>query len=139
VRDWRTEEGHEVIAEELVDRALVAMHFGQRDLEKRVEYFVHALGAESLGECRRVCEVAEQRGDRLAFAFYRTASLENHFCGMRRGIDARCSLVSHRGRPRVAYRAHHKTSAPWGSRDRNCCTAFAPDQAPRGDGFERSL
>ena len=34
VGERRAEERHEAVAEELVDRALVAMHLGERDLEE---------------------------------------------------------------------------------------------------------
>ena len=35
VRDRRAEQRHEAVAEELVDRALVAMHLGQRSSKNR--------------------------------------------------------------------------------------------------------
>ncbi len=64
----RAEQRHEAVAEELVDRALVAVDLAHRQLEEAVEQRVHALGPDPLGERRGVGDVAEQHGDLLALA-----------------------------------------------------------------------
>ena len=69
VRQRRAEQRHEAIAEELIDRALVAVHLGQRRFEERTEDRVHALGTRALGHLGRIGDVAEQHRDRLALAF----------------------------------------------------------------------
>ena len=65
------EEGHEAIAEELVDRALVAMHLGEGGLEEGVDEDVHPLRPEPLGERSGPNQIAEEHGDWLALAFQR--------------------------------------------------------------------
>ena len=61
----RPEEGHEAVAQELVDRPLVPVHGGQRQLEEAVQEVVHGLGADVLGQCRGALEVAEEDGHHL--------------------------------------------------------------------------
>ena len=46
VGERRAEQRHEAVAEELVHRALVAVHLGQRRLEEPAQERVHAVGAE---------------------------------------------------------------------------------------------
>ena len=55
------EQGHEAVAEELVDRAAVAMHLGQRQLEEAVQQRVHGLGAQALGEPRWSSTMSQKR------------------------------------------------------------------------------
>ena len=52
VRDGRAEQRHDPVAEELVDRALVAVHLGQHQLEGARHEAVDVLGVEPLGERR---------------------------------------------------------------------------------------
>ena len=64
----RPEQGHEAVAQELVDRPLVAVDLGEGQLEEPVEQQVHGLGPQPLGQRRRAHEVAEEDGDLLALA-----------------------------------------------------------------------
>jgi hypothetical protein len=69
VSDRGSEESHEPVTQELVDRPLIAVDFPQGQLEKLVEKEVHGLRADPLGEGRRTDEVAEEDGDLLALPF----------------------------------------------------------------------
>src|SRR5262249_22170318 len=62
------EQGHEPVAEELVDRALVPVHLDQDRLEEPVEQRVHGLGSEPLGQRGRAGDVAEENRHLLALA-----------------------------------------------------------------------
>jgi hypothetical protein len=53
-----TEERHEAVAEELIDRTLEAMDFTHRGLEERVEHLVHLVWADPRGQGRGVGNVA---------------------------------------------------------------------------------
>jgi hypothetical protein len=66
VGDRRPEDGHEAVAQELVDRPLVAVDLGEGELEEAVEQQVHRLRPQPLGERRRPHEVAEDDRDLLA-------------------------------------------------------------------------
>ena len=50
----RAEEGHEAVAKELIDRALVAVDLTERELEEAVEHAVHGLCADARRKWRRV-------------------------------------------------------------------------------------
>ena len=69
----RAEERHEAIAEELVDRALVAVDFIEAELKKSFQQTVHRFGAQDFGQRRRVGQVAEEDSDLLALALERVA------------------------------------------------------------------
>ena len=71
------EQSHEAVAEELVDRALVAMDFGESEVEEPVQERVHGLGAEALDQGRRVDDVAEENGDDLPLTLERAARRED--------------------------------------------------------------
>jgi hypothetical protein len=86
VRDGRSEQGHEAIAEELVHGSLQAMDFRERQLEERVEQAVHGLRAKTLRELCRVRHVTEQDGHLLALTFERGARRQDPFGEMRRCI-----------------------------------------------------
>ncbi len=113
VGDRRAEERHEPVAEELVDRAFVAMHLGERGLEEAAEEDVHALGAEPLGQRGRADHVAEEHGDRLALALERAAGGEDLLGEVPRRVRPRDAGGSarrpRRGRPR-ARRTPSRTS-----------------------------
>jgi hypothetical protein len=79
------EEGHEAIAEELVDRALVAMHLGEGGLEEGVDEDVHPLRPEPLGERSGPNQIAEAHGDSLALAFQRVPGGEDPLGEVPRG------------------------------------------------------
>src|SRR5687767_7413864 len=86
VREGRAEERHEAVAEELVDRALVAMHLRERGLEEPAQQRVHGLGAEPFGERGRADDVAEQYGDGLALALDRAPRGEDLLGEMTRRV-----------------------------------------------------
>jgi AAA ATPase-like protein len=71
VRERRAEEGHEAVAEKLVDGALVAVDLGEGDLEEPVEEIVHRVGPQPLGQRGGADQIAEEHGDRLALALQR--------------------------------------------------------------------
>ena len=68
VRDRRAEQRHHAVAQELVDRSLVAVHFGQDDFEGPIHDAVDVLGVEALGHGREARHVGEHHGDALAFS-----------------------------------------------------------------------
>ena len=49
---WRTEQCHEPVAKELVDRALVSVHLAQSEFEKATEQRMHGFCAKPFGESR---------------------------------------------------------------------------------------
>ena len=68
VRDRRAEERHHPVAEELVDRPLVAVDRAQDHLEGAVHDRVDVLGVELLGHRGEARHVREHHGDDLALA-----------------------------------------------------------------------
>ena len=52
VRDGRAEQRHDAVAEELVDRALVAVHLGQHEIEGAAHEPVDFLGIEAARTAR---------------------------------------------------------------------------------------
>ena len=68
--DGSAEQGHEPVAEELVDRSLVAVHLLERDAEEAVEEIVEALGPQALRERGRMHDVAEEHAHLLALALH---------------------------------------------------------------------
>ena len=73
VRDGRPEEGHDAVAEELVDRALVLVDLGQHQLESARHDGVHVLRIQPLGERREARHVDEEDRDLLALPFQRAS------------------------------------------------------------------
>jgi len=69
VGDWSPEEGHDAIAEELVDRAFVTVDFGQDQVEGPGHQPMHFLGIEPLRERREARDVGEEHRDLLALSF----------------------------------------------------------------------
>ena len=65
MRDRRPEQREEPVAGELRCRALVALHFGERGIDKPANQVVHRLGPEALGKGGRPHEVAKQHADPL--------------------------------------------------------------------------
>ena len=66
--DRNPHQGHEAVAEELVDRAPVALDLGDRELEEAAQKPLHVLGAPALGERGRADDVAEEDRDGLVLA-----------------------------------------------------------------------
>ena len=69
VGDGGAEQRHDAVAEELVDRALVAVDLVQHQLEGPVHESVDVLGVEPLGERREPRDVDEEDRDLLALPF----------------------------------------------------------------------
>ena len=59
------EDGHHGVADELLDHSAVALDCGAGDVEVAGEHAAEALRIETLAECGRARDVAEQDGDRL--------------------------------------------------------------------------
>ncbi len=102
VGDGRAEKSHEAVAEELIDRPLVAVDFAERQLEEPVEQEVHRLGAQAVGERRRAHQIAEEDGDLLALPFKGCFRLQDLPCQMGRSVvlDRRTPLGLDRLLPR---------------------------------------
>ncbi len=64
----RAEQRHKAVAGELRRRASEAVHFGKRGIDERTNQLVHRLGTETLGQCGRIDDVAEQHRDLFNFA-----------------------------------------------------------------------
>ena len=92
VGEGGAEERHEAVAEELVDRALVAVHLGEGGLEEGVHEDVHPLRPEPLGERRGADQVAEEHGDGLALAFQRAPGGEDPLGEVPRRVGGRRRL-----------------------------------------------
>ena len=82
-----TEQRHETVPQELVDRSFVAMHLFQREIEQGVQHVMHALGTETLGQGRGIGDVAEEHRHLLALALERATVLEDAVRQMRRRIS----------------------------------------------------
>jgi hypothetical protein len=65
----RAEERHDAVAHHLVDRALVAMHGFDHELQHRIEEPLRLLGIAVGEKLQRSPEVGEEYGDLLALAF----------------------------------------------------------------------
>ena len=70
VSDGCTKQGHETIAQELIERTLVAVYDSQREFKKTVQNSMHRLGADALGEGGRPDEIAEQDSYLLTLALH---------------------------------------------------------------------
>jgi hypothetical protein len=68
VGDRRAEEGHDAVARELIDRALVAMHGAGEELEAAVHDRVDDLGIEALRQRAEPHDIGEEHRDLLALA-----------------------------------------------------------------------
>jgi len=69
VRDRSTEQGHDAVAHDLVDRSLVAMDGLHHPFEHGVEELARLFGIAIGEQLHRALEVGEQHGDLLALAF----------------------------------------------------------------------
>jgi hypothetical protein len=66
VRRGRTPDGHDGVADELLDGSPVATDHVPREVEIASQELTSVLGIASLGECREADEVGEQDGDEAA-------------------------------------------------------------------------
>ena len=76
-RQRRAKQGHKAIAQELVNRAAVAVHRVQGEFEEALQQGMHALGTQALGQAGGVRQVAEQHRDLFEFALQSTAGGED--------------------------------------------------------------
>ena len=72
VRDRRAPDGHDGVADELLDRAAVALDERARGVEVAREELADVLGVATLGERGEADEVGEEDGDEAAFGCRRT-------------------------------------------------------------------
>jgi hypothetical protein len=89
MRDRRPEQRHEPIAEELVDRALITVHLGQRGLEEPVDHQVELLRAQLRRQRTRAHDVAKQHAHLLALTLDSTADGQDLLADMCRGVTNR--------------------------------------------------
>ena len=75
----RPEQGHDAIAHDLVDGALVAVHGGHHALQHGVEQLPRLLGIAIGQQFHGPLHVGKEHGHLLAFAFQRTAGGEDFF------------------------------------------------------------
>ena len=78
-----TEQRHETVPQKLVDRAFVAMHRFQCEIEQGVQDVIHALGTQTLCQGRGISDVAEEHRHLLALALERATVLEDAVRQMR--------------------------------------------------------
>jgi hypothetical protein len=88
------EECHEAVAEELIDRPLVAMDLGKGQLEELVKEGMHALGAEAFGEGCGACDVAEEHGNLLTRTLVGTPRDEDLLGEVLGGVGLRSREIS---------------------------------------------
>ena len=58
--DWCAKERHDAVTQELIDRAFVAVHLTQHQLEGPVHQVVHLFGIESFGNGGEPGDISEQ-------------------------------------------------------------------------------
>jgi hypothetical protein len=80
------EEGHDAVAQELVDRAFVAVHLTQYQLEGPGHELMHLFGVESFGNGGEPGNVSEQDRHLLAFAGKSRPGGENFLGEVRRRV-----------------------------------------------------
>src|SRR5262250_2389820 len=83
-----SEESHEAVAQELIDRALVAVNLGEGQRKEAVEEGMHRFGAKTLRQYRRVHDVAKQHRHLLALAFQRMPRMQDLLDEVRRSVRA---------------------------------------------------
>ena len=76
-RQGRSKQGHEAIAQKLINGPFVAMHLGQRHFKEVIQEGVHGLGAQLLSHGGGIGKIAKQHRDLLPFALQRTAGAQD--------------------------------------------------------------
>src|SRR4029079_15883771 len=89
VGDRGAEEGHEAVAEELVDRALIALDLGGGAGQEAIDDPVIFLRASLRRQLGRADDVAEENAHLLSFALDRAADRENLLTQMARRVGRR--------------------------------------------------
>ena len=97
VRQRRAEQGHETIAQELIDGAFDAMNFRHCQREQGIQDVVHLLGPRLPSQFGRIGHVAKQHSHLFALALDGGVAAEDLARQMRRGVRLRLAL----GRCRV--------------------------------------
>src|SRR5712691_5084660 len=97
VGHWRPKQRHKTVAEKLIDRALVAVHFAERQLKKGMEQSVHGLRPQTLRQGRGVRQIAEEHRDLFALAGERCSGGENFFGQITRRVRQWRSLLCRQG------------------------------------------
>src|SRR4030095_7456665 len=89
------EQGHEAIAKELIDRALIPMNRDQSEFEEVVQQGMHGLGAQTLSQWCGVRNITEEHGDLFAFPFERVPGGEDFLGKVWRSVRQRCTVVGY--------------------------------------------
>ena len=89
VGNGRAKQGHDAVAEHLVDRALEAVHGVHHAVDGRIEELLGGFGIEAADEFRRVLEVGKEHGDLLALAFEGGTGRDNFLGEVRGGVGPR--------------------------------------------------
>ena len=79
VGDRRAEHGHDTVAQQLADRAFVAVHAAHHRLYRRIEDMTGRLGIEARHQLERALDVGKQHRDELALALQRAAAGPDDF------------------------------------------------------------
>ncbi len=95
-RDRCPEQRHESVAEELIDRAFVAVHLGKRDTEEAIDHAVKFLRPQLRRQAARPDHVAEQHGHLLALTLDGTPDGQDLLTDVPRGVTRRSGRSGHR-------------------------------------------
>ncbi len=95
VRNWRTEQGHDVVAGVLIDGAFEPMHAIGQNREEAIEDLVPLFGVELSSQFHRTLHIGEQHRDLFAFTFERGLRLQNLFSEVFRGVGVRRAYRQH--------------------------------------------
>src|SRR6266850_8531502 len=89
VRNWRTKEGHEAVAQELIDGALVPVDLLEHQRKGTVHQLVHVFRVELLGNRREPRDIGEQYRYLLALPFEGSSRGQDLFGQVPGGIAER--------------------------------------------------
>ena len=96
----RPKQGHDAIAHDLVDGALIAMHGGHHAFQHGIKELPGLLRIAIGQQFHGALEVGKQHGDLLALAFQRTAGGEDFLGEIGRGVGEGCLCGCPAGMPR---------------------------------------
>src|SRR6266542_2806185 len=89
MRQRRTKEGHNSVAQNMIHRAFVPMHFFHHVLDHSLKKFARFFGITVGEQLHRAFHIGKQHRDLLALAFERALGDENLFSEMLRSVDLR--------------------------------------------------
>ena len=115
MRQRGAEQRHDAVAQDLIDRAFVAVHRRHHPLEHRVEELLRFLGVAIGEQLHRAFEVGKEHGDLFAFAFERTAGGQDLLGEVWWRVGQRRAFLVWRG---------------WGDGDRGRGEVAGPHQPP---------